>query len=591
MSYKSSILYDYPIAYYPLDEASGSTAFDYSGCENDSTYTGSIELNLIPLSVGCNRATKITDSSYVSYTIDKDYTAVSTTSQFGTASSSDNDFTIEFWFHPQISSTDEIPLVGDSAEDVGVFYQKGNIVFKLDTDSVEYTLPSTNKSFHVASVYSVNSASIYIDGELAATKSLNNFEFTNTDLNLITGPTPNNSNVFLVNSVAVYRYGLSQNQISYHFAQGQPLPAIQVVDPADGELFEMYDDEMSSLYKFQYPYSKGWDELVTTGLTHNLNLDCLEITQTDSATSSTITLNDFISIPSSATFDSSKIEWYGDNGITVQVSIDGVTYNNCINGQQIPGYTLNSFTAAGTIYVRIIFTSTDTTRYIPRLFNLDMLFYNNQTRYAYNGNSYMKTLEEYAGLSDYRITLGKLPYDILSRNSKNGLRTVTNSGFEINTTKGIRTLEFFYTPVALTASGLISTAAINGYAASNISWNGAGTMSKTNISAIYVNGVNKSSETNVSNIFRAGQLHHVLIVFGSAASDDIRFNYSASGSVSALYQYIALYQTAFNSTQAAANYDLYIRKQSSSITDSSTTTMTEDGVESYNNDWLVIQNV
>lgn len=591
MSYQSSILYDYPIAYYPLDEASGSTAFDYSGCENDSTYTGSIELNLIPLSVGCGRATKITDSSYVSYTIDKDYTAASTTSQFGTASSSDNDFTIEFWFHPQISSTDEIPLVGDSAEDVGVFYQKGNIVFKIDTDSVEYTLPSTNKSFHVASVYSVNSASIYIDGELAATKSLNNFEFTNTDLNLITGPTPNNSNVFLINSVAVYRYGLSQNQILYHFAQGQPLPAIQVVDPADGELFEMYDDEMSSLYKFQYPYSKGWDELVTTGLTHNLNLDCLEITQTDSAASSTITLNDFISIPSSATFDSSKIEWYGDNGITVQVSIDGVTYNNCINGQQIPGYTLNSFSAAGIIYVRIIFTSTDTTRYIPRLFNLDMLFYNNQTRYAYNGNSYMKTLEEYAGLSDYRITLGKLPYDILSRNSKNGLRTVTNSGFEINTTKEIRTLEFFYTPVALTASGLISTAAINGYAASNISWNGAGTMSKTNISAIYVNGVNKSSETNVSNIFRAGQLHHVLIVFGSAASDDIRFNYSASGSVSALYQYIALYQTAFNSTQAAANYDLYIRKQSSSITDSSTTTMTEDGVESYNNDWLVIQNV
>lgn len=61
MSYKATVLYDYPIAYYPLDEASGSTAFDYSGCENDSTYTGSVELNLIPLSVGCSRATKITD--------------------------------------------------------------------------------------------------------------------------------------------------------------------------------------------------------------------------------------------------------------------------------------------------------------------------------------------------------------------------------------------------------------------------------------------------------------------------------------------------------------------------------------------------
>ena len=590
MTYKSSILYDYPIAYYPLDEASGSTAFDYSGCENDGTYTGSVELNLIPLSVGCSRATKITDSSYVSYTINKDYTAVSTTSKFGTASSSDNDFTIEFWFYPQISSTSLIPLVADSTEGVGVFYQKGNILFKLDTETVEYTLPSINKAYYVAAVYSVNSAQIFIDGALVASKTLNNFKFTNTSLSLASGPTPA-SNSFLINSVAVYRYGLSENQLSYHFRQAQPLPAIQIADPANGELFEMYDDEMSSLYKFQYPYSKGWDELVTTGLTHNLTLDCLEITQTDSAASSTVTINDFISIPSSATFDSSKIEWHGDNGITVQASIDGVTYNNCINGQQIPGYTLNSFSSAGTIYLRIIFTSTDTTRYIPRLFNLDMLFYNNQTRYAYNGNSYMTTLEEDAGISDYRITLGKLPYDILSRNSRNGLRTVVDSGFEITTTKGVRTLEFFYTPATLTDSGLISTTATNGYAASNISWHNSGAVSKTNISAIYVNGVNKTSQTNVSNIFRAGQLHHVLIVFGSAVSNDIRFNYSVYGSVSALYQYIALYETAFNSTQAAANYDLYIRKQSSSITDSSTTTMTEDGVESYNNDWIVIQNV
>ena len=166
---------------------------------------------------------------------------------------SDNDFTIEFWFHPQISSNDEIPLVGDSTEDVGVFYQKGNVIFKLDTESLEYTLPSANKVFYVVCVYSVTSASIYIDGELVKYKTFSDFEFTNTALNLISGPTPNSSDSFLINSVGIYRYGLSQSQISYHFAQGQGLPAIQIVDPANGELFEMYDDEMSSLYKFEYP--------------------------------------------------------------------------------------------------------------------------------------------------------------------------------------------------------------------------------------------------------------------------------------------------------------------------------------------------
>lgn len=504
---------------------------------------------------------------------------------------SDNSFTIEFWFYPQISSNDTIPLVGDQSENVGAFYQKGNIVFKLDTESLEYTLPSTNKVFNIACVYSITSASIYIDGQLVKFKTLSNFEFTNTDLNLSSGPTADPLDTFLINSVAIYRYALSESQISYHYSQGQGLPAIQIADPNNGELFEMYDDEMSSLYKFEYPNSKGWDEIVVNGVNHNISLNCLEITETSSQASSTVVIDDFILIPPTATFDSSKIEWDGDNGVSIQISTDGTNYSNCINGHQIPGFTLNNFSSSSKVYIRITFTSTDTSKYIPRLFNLSLLFYNDQIRYSYNGNSYMTTLEEDAGISDYRITLGKLPYDILSRNSRNGLRTVVDSGFEITTSKGVSTLEFFYTPEALTDSGLISTTATNGYAASAYRWHNMGGITKTNISEIYVNGVNKTAETNVSNVFKEKQLHHVLIVFASPVSEDIRFNYSVYGSVSALYQYIALYESAFNSTQAAANYDLYIRKQTSSISDTSAVTMTEDVVESYDNDWLVVQNV
>ena len=504
---------------------------------------------------------------------------------------SDNDFTIEFWFYPQISSTDEIPLVGDPSSEVGVFYQNGNIIFKLDTELIEYTLPSVNKVFYITAVYSVNSASIYVDGQLVKFKTLLNFEFTNTDLNLISGPTPNSNDSFLINSVAIYRYGLSQNQISYHYAQGQGLPAIQIVDPSNGELIEMYDDELSAVYKFSYPESKRWEELVITGLTHNQLLNCLQITETESSGVSSITIEDFISIPTESIFDSSKIEWHGDNGIIIETSTDGTTYTQCINGQQIPGYTLNEFASTGKLFLKITFDSSDTSRYIPRLFNLEIMFYADQIKYAYNGNSYMSTLEEESGISNLNISLGQLPYDILSRNNKNGLRTEIDSGFEITTSNSVSTLEFFYTPESLTASGLISTTSAGSYSASNISWSSLGVISKTNISAIYINGVDKSAESNISNVFKVGQLHHVVIVFSSPVSNDLRFNYSSYGSVSALYQYVALYQAAFSQAQANANYDLYVRKSTYSITDSSTPVMTESSVDSYGNDWIVVQSV
>lgn len=503
---------------------------------------------------------------------------------------SDNDFTIEFWFYPEISSSDKISLVADEDTNVGVFYENGNIVFDLGTELLEYTLPSVSKSFHVSCVYSVTSASIYIDGNIVESKSLSNFNFNNEDLSLRSGPTQNQNDSFLINSVAIYRYALPATRINSHFIAGQGLQPIQIVEPSEGELFEMFDDERSSMYKFEYPNSKTWNNLVTTGLTHNLSLNCLEITKTESPSASTVTIEDYISVPISANLDSSKIEWNGDNGISISASTDGINYIACINGQQVPGYTLNNFSSTGQLYLRITFTSSDTSRFIPRLYELAVLFYNNQNRISYNGNSYAKTLEEYSGISDYRITIGKFKNDILSRNSKNGLRTVADSGFEIITSKAIRTLEFFYTPESLSDSGLISTTATNGYSASNISWHNLGAMSKTNISALYVNGVNKTSESNVSNIFKEKELHHVIVVFGSAVSEEIRFNYSLYGSVSALYQYIALYESAFDSAKIADNYDLYIRKETHTITDSTVPTMTEDGASGYDYDWVVIQN-
>ena len=106
MSYKSAVLYDYPIAYHPLDDLTtvdlvnnftqflaqfstyqdvldnvssyanifGDVAYDHSGCENDANYIGDPETEILTLVVGNGRATKITNNNSIAYNLINDYT-------------------------------------------------------------------------------------------------------------------------------------------------------------------------------------------------------------------------------------------------------------------------------------------------------------------------------------------------------------------------------------------------------------------------------------------------------------------------------------------------------------------------------------
>ena len=621
MSYKQTVLSDNPIGYYPLDDLttgnipdyqdiinnfptyqdllnyypsyanmSGTTAYDYSGSNNHGQYSGAPDTNILPIVPGNSMATRINNLIQIDYFINKDYTGTNNAANFAVSGSSDADFSLEFWIYPHIAQTSLIPVLADPLNSVGVFYEKGNIVFKLNSNVLSHTLVNLSKVVHVVATYSGSSMMLYIDGVFVGSKALTNFTFSNTSLSLQSGPTTNSEDYILINSAAVYRYGLGPNQVLNHYREAFGVDPIEIAIPDNGRIFKAFDTTSPIEFKYSYPGNKPWDYFTTSDLYYNQSDDSLSILKTDSAIGKTITLDDYITLPLAANMDSSKIEWNATSGVSVLTSIDGLTYTECKNGGVIPQYRLASFSTTRHLYIRIVLDTTDASKFIPKIQDLMIKFYNNQKVYFTNSSDYISTLEGAPSVLFYDVSVGEKYSTVLFRNETNGVKVSEDSGFYLNTSSSVKTLEFFYTPSTIDNSGLISAITSGSYASANYSWS-SGTISKTNISAIYVNGVNKTSETSVSNIFKAGQLHHVLIVFTAAVSDKIKFNHSSNGGVPSTYQNIAIYPSQFSLIDAVKHYNMYVYKNYTIVYDdnSPSVSVAENSANYYDNDWVLFQ--
>lgn len=640
MSYRSVILSDYPIAYYPLDDFTssssigytdllaqnenyediltnyetyqditgtkpltyaellltyatyadvasayasytnlgGDTAYDNSECQNNGKYVGRPPSSILPLVKGNSAGAKIGDSNYIEYIIDKDYSGQSNVSKFATVDSYDSDFTIELWFKPNISGNFNTPLFADKTTDheVGLFYYKGNIVFQVDQEKIEYTIPYKNKAFFVTANYTPTELFLYIDGKLKVSKQINENPFTRNSVNFKTGPCGINQN-FIVNSIAVFRYSLSQNQIKNHYDAAKGLVASQIIEVGGGEWFNLFDDNTYPSYKYAWPSNKSWQLLLTPELYYNEDEDYVSILKTANQIPVTVVLEDHIVMPSNE-MNSSKIEWDGDNGIIVETSDDGINYQVCVNGEEIPQYSKNSFSSERQLFIKVTMSTIDASRFNPRLDYLIISFYNNLRKLAVNGPSYIE--------SEYPFTMGRVSSEILWRDARNGLKAPTGSSFNITTSDSINTVEMFYTPYTLSGAGSLIFAGTT-----LLSWDSDGNLAKANINEIYVNNYNRSSETKVSELFTESDINYVVLTFSEPITGQITINGSSLGGGSeALYQNIALYEDLFDSSKAISNFNLYRYGDVYSIFDlsDSSLSMTESSVDLYDVEWQMV---
>jgi len=569
------------VGFWPLDESSGVIAADSSGCGNSGTYVGSPASNILPLVSGGISGTKITNTAYITLPVTKDYYGATVSSSFGTSDTSDNDFTLECWISPSIESESETKLFADSVSDVGLFWDKGHILFKVsETDFVISPLSYSRKTTHLVGNYTGESISLYIDGVEVESKSLNNFKFANTSLNLSVGPTTTSGDTFIIDAPAAYRYSLPSKTILSHYINGNVTsPAVQIAYPDEGVFYSGSDANMKAVFDYSYPVDKPWTSWLDDNTYYDVLNKHLGFFETETAEAKTFVINDFIMVPSEMNLITSKVEWRNDLGITVETSVDGTSYASCVNGQPVPQYTKDSFDSSGKLYIRITMTTPDASKYLPKLSFFCIAFYTNKDIYADNFGDKITSSTEYY--------LGSLNYPILSRNYTNGIRAKDGAGFNINTLSDIKSVEMFFTPPTLASNTLIYG---SDPSTTRFAWNGSGAVSKANIAKVYVNNIDVTNQTNISSYLVAEEPHHIVVVFTTPITGSIQLNYETTGGPSNLYKNITTYEKELTAGIVETHYELYTGRAVSTVSEPSVT-LTESDIIAYNNDWIVLQSI
>jgi len=585
MSYYLSALKDYPIGLWKLDESSGSVAYDFSGCNNNGSYTGQILKSGMPIVAGGAHTNKIDNSNYVQFVLSKDFSGTTGSGGFATTSTYDNDFTLEAWFHPK-TITSLTPILADSSG-IGLYWDKGNAVFKLENERIDYSVPNPDRVIHLVGVYSVGSMSLYVDGVLVAYKSIS-MKFTNTSVTLSCGPALSGE-YFLIDCPAVYRYALSQGSILSHYNNLFLNNDEQIAGPDLGELFigaERYQDIKT---KYVYPVQEPWETLIydNSALAYNKNNNSVYLR-------SGFTSGEFVEdmvLNITKNYVSSKIDWVSSSGVSIYVSevSESGPWTLCTNGSSIPGYTQgSSFSSNKVLYFKFVFTSTDSNIYIPELYSLKIYFYSEKKSSSHNGGSKISISQPTSG-SIWDMDISNNSYPVRTRNYQNGIRP-KSSAFFIDSVEDSRNIEMIFTPKSLSNGYLVFNK--TGLVETSLSWAAGGVITKSNISNIYINGQDASSATNISSYIYIGEPNYILIKTSSTITGQIWFNGKSLIGVRSgvlddnLYQNIALYSNDLISHQE--HYDLYAGK-SASIAQGSTLALTEDSVKTYSRDRVVFQ--
>ena len=535
-------LKDHGVSYSAI---SGLPIYDYSGNLNDGYALNASSAELMPLVAGTVRGTEILSNTVIHLKIPG----------IATKYYSDNSFDIELWTKLPDNSSSEIMLLGDSSNNIGLFYHNNNVIFKIGSNEIQYRY--TNKqAIHIVGQFSTNQMNLFIDGVNVKSISLNKYKFTNEEIDFCIGPA---ANLIVVDAVAFYRFNLTLNQINKHYAEGtKEINYFQIVHSDNGYLFTMNHSSIKPVFRYSYPKSKTWNELADNNISVSADGSYIYFQQTDIQESKSFSFIDEIFIPEHLGVTSSQIYWEDDvDGILVEASLDGVSWQECKNGNPIPFFNKNDNQVSNVLYLRISVSSSDTSKYLPVLRSIYLDFFKNKKLYADNFGYFI--------YSDYDYSLPPFNSKTLLANRYNGLRMLNGHGFTLSDGISAKSIEMIFTPSS--GQNVLVSAPSKIY-----EWNPAGVINKVGISSIFVNGINRTSSTNISEFLTEGLPHHIVITFLASATQSIKFNQNqgdTKSGINHMYSNIAIYENKLTQPQIAKHYLLYTDNLISTVSDTS----------------------
>jgi hypothetical protein len=462
--------------------------------------------------------------------------------------------------------TDIISFMFDSVNGIGFSIVKSNLVFQVtDKDNnityVRHKLSSMSKKMLIKVVYLDNNISLSVDGIDYSQKLLSDdFKFKATQP--ITLSTPSSPAQFIMlDKIEIFNEPYLETEMDLDMPYQNPG---QIISLDKGSYFSLSDKLKSIETGFSYGSNKFLSTANIVGL-QEISPGYLALQ--DGLDSGYFTDSELV-----INFGSDKlnqIDWNDDAGsILVSYNLDGgSSYTTISNHSNIPGFS------GGMIYYKVELVRNESQLESPIFRSFSFVAFSSELLFSDNTLQFLS--------SDYNYIVGRDLSSILDQSYNNGVET-KSGGFKA--TSGItRSIEFMFMPSEISQTCLVDCGG------TRYSWSGAGAITKTNISSIYVNGINLYSQTSVANVFIPGIWHHVVLTFNSDESDVVFFNQSKTNTLigpNNRFSHIGIYD--YDMSANAIKHYKSISSRISEATTSESVSIGQDSYSGFNVDKVVL---